>query len=530
MHIPIEDFVPFEQSVVWKIHDAYFAQRASTAWTSGEIPFQSTSHYVIARGHARLFCKLVDELEASGVVGREDSLEVLEVGCGLGRFAANFLRALERGCGPRGRELAPRLRYFLSDFSERTVREAAETPALAAAVASGRIVPALFDLRSPGKLRSLAGKALRPRLATVFASYVVCVGPVRAVRKTSAGYFEKFVRVSLEVADEDVAGRDPDAVAERLADPTTPELMKSLHLETEWRPAALEQLLPDALHAGTLALALEPFAEATVAYPLAWFEAMRALARRVLEGGLILVNDYGTCAREQMSGLHDLTPQHFGNTVNHGVSMALFDFFCPRAGLSCVRTEDVFRSVHVAAVRKAPEVGRRFRAAFRSIYRPSDADILDFRLASRACVDKGDHLGAARLLQRCIDLDDGDSELFLGAGEAALAARLPQHAELFLKRGRALVGERTLPFDRLLGRAYLEARRFALARRTFRAILARGTDAEAWAGLALIHAAHNQHRQAWRCCEEALAADPGHERAATLRSALARNRAKATLG
>lgn len=537
MLIPLEGLVPSEKSVVWRIHDAYFARRGAEAWREGEIPFHATSHYVIARGHARLLCRLVAELEAAGTLAPAEPVEVLELGCGLGRFAANFLRALRKGCGARGRSLAPRLRYFLSDFAPLTVRQAIATPALAADVEAGRVVPALHDLRRPDELRSLQGGSLAPRLTAVLASYVACVAPVRPLRKTRDGWSQKLQRASLEVAPRTLRGRTPAAVRrELLADPTAPGLMGALVVEPEWRPVSLARALPDPVDAEALDATLAPLREATVAYPFAWSRALRALAGRLVAGGLVLVNDMGTATREQLSGIRDVVPTHFGNTLNHGFAFALLDELCPRAGLSCVRTLDVLRSVHVCAIRKLDRVPASFAAAFRATYRASDADVLDFRAAARLAREKGEWLAATRLFQRCLDLDPYDPDVWLLAGDSALKALLPEHALHFLGRGRRLAapGAAARGFDVLLGRAAFEARRLALAARSFRRALEAGGDAEArgtaeaCTGLALVHVARNELARAARCVDEALAADPEHARALELRRALELNRAART--
>ncbi|MEZ0229591.1 MAG: hypothetical protein ACAI25_13260, partial [Planctomycetota bacterium] len=78
--IVLEDHVPYDRSAIWRIHDAYFAERGSKAWTEGEIPFYATSNYAIARQHARAIIALVRVLEEEGAVRPDETVCLLEVG------------------------------------------------------------------------------------------------------------------------------------------------------------------------------------------------------------------------------------------------------------------------------------------------------------------------------------------------------------------------------------------------------------------------------------------------------------------
>jgi hypothetical protein len=58
MTVILQEFLPYDQSLHWRVHDAYFAQRGMAAWTSGDIPFFATSNYPIARQHARVLVEV----------------------------------------------------------------------------------------------------------------------------------------------------------------------------------------------------------------------------------------------------------------------------------------------------------------------------------------------------------------------------------------------------------------------------------------------------------------------------------------
>ena len=47
--VVIEPATPFDKSILWELHHAYFAARGVEAWKAGEIPFFSTSNAAYAR-------------------------------------------------------------------------------------------------------------------------------------------------------------------------------------------------------------------------------------------------------------------------------------------------------------------------------------------------------------------------------------------------------------------------------------------------------------------------------------------------
>src|SRR5438045_2843398 len=107
----VEDFCAFESSRVWELHNAYFARAGAEAWTTGALPYLATSSPAMARQHARVLVPLVESLIASGAVGGDEDVRILEVGGGIGEFAGQFLRALAEDCGDGGRAIFQRVRY-----------------------------------------------------------------------------------------------------------------------------------------------------------------------------------------------------------------------------------------------------------------------------------------------------------------------------------------------------------------------------------------------------------------------------------
>src|SRR5689334_22469606 len=119
MNPVIEPPTPFDRSLLWELHHAYFAERGIGAWKAGDIPFFSTSNAAYATQHARLFQAHVRDLEGAGIVAPGSPLTVMECAGGVGVFAANFLFALE----DHDPALAARVTYLFTDYVEKSVRE-----------------------------------------------------------------------------------------------------------------------------------------------------------------------------------------------------------------------------------------------------------------------------------------------------------------------------------------------------------------------------------------------------------------------
>lgn len=90
------------------------------AWLKGEVPYTGISSYAEAYKKARLFA---DNLALVRSGGETRQIKVLEVGCGYGEFAKNFLGAFADICKTENYNFFDNLVYHLSDFSQRTLND-----------------------------------------------------------------------------------------------------------------------------------------------------------------------------------------------------------------------------------------------------------------------------------------------------------------------------------------------------------------------------------------------------------------------
>jgi tetratricopeptide (TPR) repeat protein len=523
MALIVEDYRPYDRSSLWRLHDAYFTRTGVHAWINRDVPYLATCSYAIAREHARVLVALVADLADAGVLGADETVPVLEVGSGLGRFAAHLFRALERDCGPAGVALRARLRYLLSDYSRRNVCEAVDLPLLAGLHRSGQVVPAIMDVARPDHLVGLDGAPVGGKLAAVFASYVCCALPPKVLRKQPQGWSQKLARVSLEPPEAVDPGRPAAELwQELLEDPARSPLSGAVQSSFGWELADLARVLPDALHRAVLEEVTAPFAEATAVYPVQFLDFARALAPRMVPGGALFVTDFGPPDAADLAGARDANPTRYGNSLCHGVNFAFFDVFCRRLGLALVRTRHPLQSLHRLALRYGAPLTPRLEQAFQRAHVGDDRSerLIAMRGAAATEAKAGDHKAAARLYRRCLPLDPLDPELHLRLAESCFEIGLDQVAVRALRRGRKLDLAPTADFDFLLGRLHYKRGDYQRARHAFRRALRREQHPATYANLGMAYHRLGERRRAIRAYRRALALAPDGDTATTVRRKL----------
>ncbi|PIE17872.1 MAG: hypothetical protein CSA66_05300 [Proteobacteria bacterium] len=509
MIVTIERPTPFDRSVQWKLHHAYWAQRGVDAWKSGEVPHLSTSNYPTARQHAQLFRAVVADLRARGSLAEADTVWLLEGGCGNGKLAANFMHALELMDAP----LAERTRYVISDYSDHNLDQVVALPHVAHWIERGLMIPARYDMADPQRVRLRGGGALTHALAFFMSSYVSCVLPMKHLQRRADGtWHELLVEVRADSDDPDLTA---DAfVAGLVADAARYNLLNDLELHFSWGEVDLDALFAHPSHAAIVRSIVADAAEATVGYPYGFFDFLRELQPLMLDGGVVLTNDYGSVGRERIEGRFERRPQVYGNSLAQDINFTVYDGLPPVLGWEVLRSTSELDSVHAAAV-CAGGFGPAARAFFDTHYlrrRPAD-DLLDYVAAARAYLTKKEYARALRFFLRCVELDPYDPELRYRAGSAALDASLYAVAIEQLQRGHALDAQRGWDFDFQLGRAYCLAGDHDAALDWYRRSHARGEHPVTLTNMGVLHAYHGRHATAHACYTRALALDPHYERA-----------------
>ena len=517
MNVTLEDFVPYDESLLWRIHHKYFERSGISPWTSGVLPYHGTSNFAFARQNARFLVALARELDRSGSTSAP--LQALEVGSGLGVFVANLFRALEHGCGRAGRALLPRLRYVLSDYSEGSVREAVRDPRLAALVAQGRVVPAVLDVARPERLVGLDGAPIEGAFAAIVANYMCCVTRFKVVRKTPEGFFEKRTRVSFEAPITAAANVDAyrDQLLTGLEQATQKDLMKSLEISHDWRPVELDTLFPTPRDAAIVRDAASGYAIATVLYPYLFFDFLRAVRPRLVPGAAVVVSDFGTNERWVFEGFRESIATQYGNTLNHEVNFALFNAFSRAEGVAVVRTRNAARAVHTAVLLEPGRACARLEKAFRrTLAGARGSRLVDFQVAGETFFQAGQFAVAARFFSRCLALDPGSPEVrFRVAMACAQAGFLPKALRHF-RAGHGLAPAGELDFLTPQGDILARLGRYAEARAVYEEALAREESPGTLASLGLVLEHMGDARSAWKRYRRSLELDSNSPRAQAL--------------
>jgi hypothetical protein len=512
MFFTLESATPFEKSILWKLHHSYFAQRGIQAWREGDIPYFSTSNYAFARQHARLFAAHVKDLEARGEIEVGSDVWLLEGGAGTGIFAANFLSAIEAN-EVGYPELFPRVRYLMTDYSEKNVRDALATPRIARYADMGRLVPARYDLTMPRQVHILDGTPLTQKLVFAINNYICCVLPMKHLQKRTDGFwYDLHVEVRAEVQDTSLAS--PEKYMEALTrEATRHNLLKNFDVTWEWRPIELSRKFEDASHVRLIEAITEGLSDATLGYPDRYVEYLKGLSALLVPGGLIMTNDYGSTQRERLRGLSEWRPQYYGNTFNQDVNFSIFDAFAAETGWSLSRTTGDIASVHSAILSQAtvgPRVADEFARAY-GHYSESD-DLLDFSNAARGYAQKKEPARALRFYLRCAALDPHNPEHRYRVGEAALDAGTYDVAVEHLRIGFELDYERAWDFEFQLGRAYCLGNDNKTALEWYAKSSVRAPHPVTHTNMGVLHAAMGDLKEAYRCYKRAIALDPDYER------------------
>lgn len=506
-HDLIEAFTPYNDSLMWRVHHAYFAQRGAAVWTEREIPSQGTSNSAQARLHVRLFMALVADLEAAGTLRPGAPVAVLEAGSGSGEFAANFVAAL----ADADPHLAERTRYLMSDYVARTMREAAALPRVAPWVAAGRIVPALFDLMAPDAVRDLEGAVLDDAIALVITNYVCCALPMKPLQLHAPGDWRA---PWVETRGLLGVGEDAAAFVERLiGDATRPDLLASLETRWEWRPLAAEAWAAlGPFHQAVLAEATAGLEQATLFYPAVWLDFLRGVGERLLPGGVVVTNDYGYVGQDRIDGLHERRPERFANCLGQEVQFVIFAAAAAVAGWDILRSSDPLDEVHHAWV--GPRgIGAKARAEHERKHlwgRPEWAHMLDFQAAAEHFQRHGDPEHALRFWQRCAAIDPQHPDFHYHIGETALDLRQVALAERHLLIGFELDEER-FDWEHMLGRVAATAGERENAKMWFKRSFAREQHPVTCVNLSDLALDEGDLGGAYRWLERALALAPDNE-------------------
>jgi tetratricopeptide (TPR) repeat protein len=510
MRITLEARTPFDRSILWRLTHAYWQQRGPAAWRAGEVPYHATSNFTAARNHAALVAALVADAEAEGTLGPAERVWVLEAGCGVGDFCANFMAAAEADQPA----LFARLGYLVTDYSPHNLARVSAAPRVAPWIARGVVIPARFDLHDPGVITRTDGVPFDDRITFVVTNYVCCVIPMRHLQKHADGTWRELeTEVMADVDDPDDA-RPAALEAALLEDATRTNLTRNLEVHYHWQPVDLGTVLGDGLHREVLTSHLRDLPEATIGYPDRYLDFVGRMLPLMRPGGAILTNDYGSTQRSRLAGHHDRRPQIYGNSLAQDTNMSVFETFADALGFAALRSQSDLYSVH-SALLSARAFGPRATALFQARYLAEHANdrLLDESYNARKAALAKEPARALRAWLRCIEMDPFSAELRFRAGELAIEAGFFDLAVEQLEHAVALDLEHAWDVEFHLGRAHSLANRHPQALDWYRRSLERTPHPITHTNIGVVHEHDGRLDDAWRSFQSALALDPECERA-----------------
>jgi SAM-dependent MidA family methyltransferase len=130
---------------MWQLMMEFYDEKGMNSWSKGIVPSFVTSNAFIGRCYARLISGYISDLCAmQNAMDKSETLYVIEVGGGSGKFAFHVLKALE--CIRDRIDFSiDNIVYILTDFTESNIKVWEEHPALKPFVESNRLDFAKFE-------------------------------------------------------------------------------------------------------------------------------------------------------------------------------------------------------------------------------------------------------------------------------------------------------------------------------------------------------------------------------------------------
>ncbi len=392
----VEESVPYNKSKLWDIHNHYYAKKGLDAWEPGGVPYTSTNNFAIAKQHARFITDVYSRELQSQKRTTDDPFYVLELGSGLGIFAANLLKALHTECGPTGQKLATVLTYIFSDNQPETVMAAVQSDQLCDF--RHQLVPAHFDVND-FSLTSLGDQKVPERVDYVLANYVCCVTPTKLLRFDTNSWHEQYAQVQLTPAE---FQSTLESTTERS------DVLKNLPVAYQWNEIDLHTLGKE--HASLLETFQTGNETSIFNYPCAFITFIQNISQILTPGGHIMISDFGYSALEKNLNTTDNLRFIYGNTLNHSVHFGLFKTLAERLNWSFSATHTPVRSLHHACISTSPASSPAVATSFYKNFERSFAgeDLQVFWMLAQESLQSEHYPRAAHFAARCITLDPSE--------------------------------------------------------------------------------------------------------------------------
>jgi len=155
---PVEDYIPFSKSLIWKLNHQFYQEVGLEAWREGDVPYQMTSNSKVGKAYAEIIFGFLKDLAFQGRT--EEIVYILELGAGHGKLAFHMFKHLDRLTSQVKIDLPPYC-YILSDIAEDNIEFYKSHPQFIEYIESGRLDVAYFDVLETKELNlRLSGKTI----------------------------------------------------------------------------------------------------------------------------------------------------------------------------------------------------------------------------------------------------------------------------------------------------------------------------------------------------------------------------------
>lgn len=132
----------FSESPIWNINRKYYEEEGLKAWNNDQVPQYVTCNPLIAAAYAEMIFGLLQDRANKGE--SSESVQIVELGAGAGRFAFHVLHELCQMIDYAGTTLPP-FRYIMTDLAMNNVLAWMKHPALQPFIAKGVLDFGRFD-------------------------------------------------------------------------------------------------------------------------------------------------------------------------------------------------------------------------------------------------------------------------------------------------------------------------------------------------------------------------------------------------
>lgn len=499
----LHDWALLSETLDWRLGKLAYQARGTLTFTSNEVPNIAHQGGLIPYRAAEVLLASCAEAAEAGTL--EPEIAVLELGMGLGLFAAQVLDRFRDRCAARGVDWYDRLVWYATDATPAVLTDAHKAGILKRHGARVRLAQA--SALDPARLHTPQGSATLPSVRAIFHSYVLCMLPMNLYR---------------------LAGQDAEVTVARtvIRDPSL--LPQFTHRSAEDLRALVAQDDPQAILplVGLYPLmdlelarsAMNPDSDVLprVRQIAAWIRAARGLGAEepvwVLDSegawravqqalallrpdGFLLYRDYGPDTAEAADDQH--LYQHYGATIAVQVNHFALSRLAAQDGAQTTAPHS-----DGAQLLKTRLVSRgdipQTRAAFQAAYDLADVAAL------KAAVEAARHAPSEQLVARyeaALAHEPGNWALLTEAAEAVYARlRDPARAFELLRRSLAINEPYQATAWDLLGEMFIDAAQWDQARTALK------KAAQINPEHARVHAAQARLHQALGEIEDAVAA------------------------